>query len=66
MLITTVARKAETDSALSDLAIEGLEPDSFGKKLIDDYIEGVITPEQAIKKLKLRDSLREPYVNKVA
>ncbi len=66
MLNTEAERKAAADRALGDLRLEGLEPDNFGTKLIDQYIKGTITAEQAIQALNHRSSTREQYANKVA
>ena len=62
MLNTEAERKAAADRALGNLRLEGLEPDEFGKHLLEQYIKGKITTEQAIQALNHRNSTKKQHV----
>lgn len=48
---TEEERRFLAKKALSDLQLEGLAPDAFGEKLIERFIKGELTPEEAIELL---------------
>jgi len=62
MLITEEDKRIAAENALGNLRLEGLEPDEFGKQLLEAYIKDIITTEQAIQALNRRNQMRKQHV----
>jgi hypothetical protein len=49
MLATEAARREAAEQVLSNLRLEGLEPNELGKSLMEQVIKGTLTTTEAIK-----------------
>ena len=53
----TTRRKEHVKNAISNSALEGLKPSPATRADMEEYIQGKITPEEGIKRLKARHAI---------
>lgn len=66
MLKTEAERRAAAKRALGSLRLEGLEPDGFGKSLMEQVVKGTMTIAEAIQALNQSNQMKRASSVKVA